>query len=236
MRDRWVTLAGGTAASVRVGEDLVARWSESHRRYHNLEHLARVLDGVDEFGDHADDLMAVRFAAWFHDAIYDSSVGSEANEELSAQLAETQLPRLGVLDVRVAEVARLVRLTRGHEVAHDDPNGAVLCDADLVVLGGAPEDYAAYARAIRAEYSDIPDELFRPGRAAILRSLLELPALFRIADARERYEARARENLTAEISALEAAAAPKDNIWPVSRFVRLIGRPPTRPSRLRPRR
>lgn len=208
MRDRWMALAGCTQASVRVGEDLVARWSEPHRRYHNLEHLARVLDGVDEFGEHADDLTAVRFAAWFHDAIYDSSAGSsagsEANEELSAQLAETELPPLGVPDKRVAKVVRLVRLTRGHMVDRDDRNGAVLCDADLAVLGGAPEQHAAYARAIRAEYADIPDELFRPGRAAILRSLLELPALFRTAAARDRYEVRAHENLAAEISVLEA--------------------------------
>lgn len=204
LRDRWVELAGCTPASVREGEDLLARWSEPHRRYHNLEHLARVLDGVDEFGEHADDLAAVRFAAWFHDAIYDASAGSEGNEELSAQLAETELPPLGVLEGRVAEVARLVRLTRGHKVARDDRNGVVICDADLAVLGGTPEEYAAYARAIRAEYADIPDELFRPGRAAILRSLLELPALFRTAAARERYEVRARENLAAEISVLEA--------------------------------
>lgn len=203
-RDRWVALAGCTPASVRVGEDLVARWSEPHRRYHNLEHLARVLDGVDEFGDHADDLVAVRFAAWFHDAIHDSSAGNQDNEELSAQLAETKLPLLGVPDGCVAEVARLVRLTRGHEVARDDRNGAVLCDADLAVLGGAPEEYAAYARAIRTEYADTPDELFRPGRAAILRSLLEPPALFRTAVAQDRYEVRARENLAAEISVLEA--------------------------------
>jgi predicted metal-dependent HD superfamily phosphohydrolase len=204
LRDRWVALAGSTAASVRLGEDLVARWSEPQRRYHNREHLARILDGVDEFGDHADDLAAVQFAAWFHDAIYDPSAGSEANEELSAQLAETELPPLGVLDGRVAEVARLVRLTRSHEVARDDRNGAVRCDADLAVLGGPPEEYAAYSRAIRAECADIPDELFRPGRAAILRSLLELPVLFRTAAARERYEVRARENLAAEISVLEA--------------------------------
>lgn len=202
LRDRWVALAGRAPAAVRVGEDLVARWSQPHRRYHNLEHLARVLDGVDEFGGHADDLAAVRFAAWFHDAVYDCSAST--NEEMSAQLAEAELPPLGIPDRRVAEVARLVRLTKGHEVDSDDRNGAVLCDADLAVLGGAPREYAVYTQAIRAEYADIPDELFRSGRAQILRSLLELPALFRTAVARERYEVPARENLAAEISVLQA--------------------------------
>jgi predicted metal-dependent HD superfamily phosphohydrolase len=53
LHDRWVVLADCTPASVRVGNDLIARWSEPHRRYHNLEHLSRVLDGVEEFGGHA---------------------------------------------------------------------------------------------------------------------------------------------------------------------------------------
>ena len=43
-------------------------------------------------------------------------------------------------------------------------------------------------------------------RAAILRSLVELPAPYRITIARERYEQRARGNLAAEISVLDAQA------------------------------
>jgi predicted metal-dependent HD superfamily phosphohydrolase len=162
-----------------------------------------VLDGVDEFGDYADDVAAVRYAAWFHDAVYDGGEASADNEELSAQLAETDLPALGVPEARIAEVARLVRLTKGHAVADGDRNGAVLCDADLAVLGGDAAAYRAYTEAIRQEYAEFPDEVFRPGRAAVLRGLLDLPNLFRTPVAVERYEARARANLTAEIAALE---------------------------------
>jgi predicted metal-dependent HD superfamily phosphohydrolase len=205
LHERWLTLAGITPESIRMGDELVARWAEPHRRYHTLDHLERVLDGVDEFGEFADDLAAVRFAVWFHDAVYDSGTDSAANEELSAQLAEAELPLLGTVPPeRTAEVARLVRLTRDHAAADGDRNGAVLCDADLAVLGGKPEEYAAYTHAIRQEYADVPDDLFRPGRAAVLRGLLELPALFRTPVAVERYEKRARANLTAEIAALEA--------------------------------
>ncbi|GAA1979694.1 metal-dependent phosphohydrolase [Catenulispora subtropica] len=203
LHERWLALAGITPESIRLGDDLVARWSEPHRRYHTLEHLTRVLDGVDEFGGYADDVTAVRYAAWFHDAVYDGGEASGDNEELSAQLAETELPVLLVPPERVAEVARLVRLTKGHAAAEDDRNGAVLCDADLAVLGGRAADYAAYKQAIRQEYSEVPDELFRPGRAAVLKALLELPALFRTPVAVERYEKRARANLSAEIAELE---------------------------------
>lgn len=67
----------------------------------------------------------MRFAAWFHDAVYDSAGGSSASEELSARLAQAELPPLGVGQRRVAEVARLIRLTKGHVVAAGDRNGAV---------------------------------------------------------------------------------------------------------------
>jgi predicted metal-dependent HD superfamily phosphohydrolase len=215
--DRWTALAGPAAAP--LGHDLIDRWSEPHRRYHTPAHLERVLDGVDELAAEADDADAVRFAAWFHDAVYGtgsdtdadavvSSDGSSAaspaasNEELSARLAEAELPGIGLSPERVAEVARLVRLTAGHQTAPDDRNGAVLCDADLAILGSSPADYTDYTRAIRAEYAAIPDELFRPGRAAILAGLLKLSSLFRTPTARERYEAAARANLAAEIAEL----------------------------------
>lgn len=204
LHDRWLVLAGITPESIRLGDELIARWAEPHRRYHTLEHLTRVLDGVDEFGRHADDLAAVRFAAWFHDAVYDGGAASADNEELSARLAEEELPALLVPEDRIAEVARLVRLTKGHAAAEDDHNGAVLCDADLAVLGGDAQAYAAYTQAIRQEYAEVPDDVFRPARAAVLRGLLELPALFRTPVAVERYEKRARANLKAEIAELEA--------------------------------
>jgi predicted metal-dependent HD superfamily phosphohydrolase len=203
LHNRWLALAGITPETIHLGDDLVARWSEPHRHYHTLDHLVRVLDGVDEFGGYADDVAAVRYAAWFHDAVYDGGTASTDNEELSAQLAEAELPPLGMPETRVAEVARLVRLTKGHAAADEDRNGAVLCDADLAVLGGDVGAYRAYAHAIRQEYAEVPDELFRPGRAAVLRGLLELPNLFRTPVAVERYEHRARANLATEIAELE---------------------------------
>ena len=205
LRERWLTLTGATARAAELGDGLINRWAEPHRKYHTLAHLARVLDGVDEFASHAEDPDAVRYAAWFHDAVYETGASEAAsNEEESARLAESELPKLGVSAERTAEVARLVRLTAGHATADDDRNGAVLCDADLAILGGQPAEYDAYAKAIRAEYAAIPDELFRPGRAAILRSLLELPSLYRTPTARERYEDSARANLRKELAQLES--------------------------------
>ncbi|WP_228974223.1 hypothetical protein [Streptomyces sp. DH12] len=180
--------------------DLLGRWAEPQRRYHTTDHLLAVLRRVDELAGHADDPAAVELAAWFHDAVY--LPDRSTNEERSARLAERALPELGVDARRTAEVSRLVLLTVTHDPAPGDRDGEVLCDADLAVLAGGPEAYAAYAAAVREEYGFVPDDAFRTGRAAVLRQLLDLPRLFRTPYGAERWEAAARRNLATELGLL----------------------------------
>jgi predicted metal-dependent HD superfamily phosphohydrolase len=198
--ERWTGLAGPGAEA--VGRDLLGRWSEPHRAYHDVAHLRAVLDAVDLLAEHAVDPTAVRLAAWFHDAVHEGEAG--ADEEASAVLAERVLPDVGVPPARVADVARLVRLTAGHDPATGDADGAVLCDADLAVLGGEPAAYAAYAAAVRREYSAVPDEAFRAGRAAVLERLLALDPLYRTPTARRLWAEQAAANLRAELGRLRA--------------------------------
>ncbi|GAA4246763.1 HD domain-containing protein [Dactylosporangium darangshiense] len=200
MIEAWQRIFPGEEA---VGRDLLARWSEPHRRYHTLQHLSLMLGVIDAHAGLADDADAVRLAAWFHDAVYE--VFAPDNEARSAELALTALGSLGFAPERAAEVARLVRLTAGHAVEPGDRNGALLADADLAILAGDPPDYARYAAAVREEYAAVPDEVFRPGRAAILRKLADLPELFRVVPARTEWSARARVNLEAEIATLLGA-------------------------------
>src|SRR5215472_3820064 len=143
MLDRWLDHAGPDA--IDVGPKLIDCYMGSHRRYHTLEHLKHVLDVVDELADAAEDLKAVRYAAWFHDAVYVIGAASgPSNEERSAQMAEAVLREIGEPDALTHEVARLVRLTEGHAPGPDDRNGAVLCDADLAILGSDAGTYARY--------------------------------------------------------------------------------------------
>lgn len=183
-----------------AGADLLRRWSQPHRRYHDLRHLADVLHRVDQLGDVARDVTAVRLAAWFHDAVYDCRPGDD--EEASAALAERTLRALGVAEPRAVEVGRLVRSTAGHEPAEGDVDAQVLCDADLAILAAEPHRYAGYVADVRAEYAAVPDELFRTGRAALLRALTEAPTVFRTALGRERWEGAARANIAAELDRL----------------------------------
>lgn len=183
-------------------DNLLARWQEPQRRYHTLTHLTAVLDHIDVLEKYADAPDVVRLAAWFHDAVY--LPDRSENEERSARIAERALPEAGLAEAKTAEVARLVRLTVTHDPTDDDPDGQVLCDADLAILAAPPSAYAAYTAAVREEYGFVPNDAFRDGRAAILRQLLGLPRLFRTPHGQREWEATARYNLRSELELLGA--------------------------------
>ena len=178
-------------------EDLLARWSESHRKHHNVTHLHELLDAVQSLAEEGlrFDREAVELAAWFHDAIYE--IGRDDNEDRSAELARELLWSSPMRD----EVARLVMATKSHKVADGDINTAVLSDADLSVLGANAARYERYAAAVRAEYDAVPDDVFKPARARILTDLLG-GSIFHTMPGRNRWEEQARRNVTAEITAL----------------------------------
>ena len=202
--DAWAALAGDSPTSRTEWSALVGAWSEPHRRYHGLAHLAAVLGLVGELADAADDPGAVALAAWYHDVAYDPERND--NEQVSADRARVGLRGL-VPEARVEEVARLVLLTAGHDAGPDDPNGAVLCDADLAVLASPPDAYAAYASAVRAEYGHLSDEQFTAGRIAVLERLLALPQLYRLPAVADEWTPRARANLGAELALLRSRAS-----------------------------
>jgi predicted metal-dependent HD superfamily phosphohydrolase len=210
--ERWVAAAAGAGADAderdlrAAGEFLLGRWSEPQRRYHDVGHLTAVLDVVDGHAELAAHPDRVRLAAWMHDAVYDPRALGDANERDSAEFALGLLTTLGVPDAVGAEVARLVGLTAGHATEETDPDGELLCDADLAILAVDDERYAAYTAAIRQEYAHVPDDTFRAARAQVLVSLLELPAIYRNAPLREKWEARARENLEKELRTLAGAS------------------------------
>ncbi len=194
---RWERDFPGRSA---LGQELVRRYGSVSRSYHDARHLLEVLDAVDAMTEEAEDVEAVRLAAWFHDAVYD--VRAPDNEERSARLAETVLPAYDIDDATVAEVARLVRLTETHDPHAGDRNGEVLCDADLAILASDKSRYTTYVDGVRAEYRHVDDRTFAIGRAAVLRQLLGLAGLFRTKHGQATWEDRARANVTRELDDL----------------------------------
>ena len=178
--------------------DLLDRWGEEHRRYHGRTHLLAVLEALDLLTEPARPPRAVVLAAWFHDAVYRGIAGQDVEE--SARLAEDRLRHAGLPADEADEVARLVRLTADHRPEPGDDAGALLCDADLSVLGGEPAAYARYLAAVRQDFAHIGDADFATGRAAVVRGLLQHDPLFATSRARELWLEAAHRNLRGELA------------------------------------
>jgi predicted metal-dependent HD superfamily phosphohydrolase len=199
LRDRWTRDLGPRPGASVALDNLLGHHREPHRRYHGVAHVLNVLRALDTIAPSwdVDDLVAVRLAAWFHDAVYDPRRAD--NEECSALLAARVLTDLGVPDERVATVGRLVRSTAGHLGEATDE--AMLADADLAVLGAEPAVYQAYVVGVRAEYAHVDDAAWRVGRANVLTGFLDREAIY-ITPAMRPREPRARANLAAERASL----------------------------------
>lgn len=207
LTQRFNRLFPGTSPLERepVVADLLARWSEPHRHYHDRSHLLAVLRAIDVLVRHGEDCgrwtRSVKLAAWFHDAVYrgDPALPAGQDEEDSAVLAEQSLSELGLPDPEIDETARLVRMTATHDPDLGDRTGAVFSDADLEVLGRSRGDYARYLSAVRQDFAHVPDADFAAGRAGVVQSLLALDPLYRTATGTRLWERNARRNLSAEL-------------------------------------
>lgn len=189
----------------QAGADLAARWSEPQRHYHSLRHLLELLSALTRLAPQAGlgprEVAVARVAAWYHDAVYDPTAAPGANEEASGVLAIDSLDRLGADPDVIEEVAGLIGATADHASAGSSPALDVFLDADLAILGAAPERFDEYCEQVRAEYAHVPDELYASARGAILRGLAG-GELYRTDAARALWDAAARANITRELERL----------------------------------
>ena len=195
LRDQWNRLLPHAQP---LGDDLLARYAEQHRHYHDQRHLTEMLQTIDELAEYADDPDTVRLAAWFHDAIYDPQADPGENEEVSAQLAELELSAYGVEAARVEEIGRLIRLTAKHDCDPDDAQrrGAVRrrpADPEPARRRGTTSTPPASAQ----EYAHVADRDFARGRMTFLQGLAETAVVRDQPRATSNGSDAARENLTA---------------------------------------
>ena len=183
----WDSLLPGHTA---LGENLLARYEQPHRKYHTSVHLSEMLTALKTLYEqhHTATPRAVLLAAWFHDAVYEANPGED--EAASADLARTALTPLastGSLTNReVTAIAHLIELTASHQLAdgiEEYTSGALtradaafFLDADLAILAADSPRYTRYVAGVRAEYAHYAPDAFTRGRAAILQGFLNRTA------------------------------------------------------------
>lgn len=212
----WDSLLPGHTA---LGEDLLERYEQPHRKYHTSVHLSEMLTALKTLykRHHTATPRAVLLAAWFHDAVYEANPGED--EAASADLARTALTPLastGSLTNReVTAIAHLIELTASHQLAdgiEEYTSGALtradaafFLDADLAILAADSPRYTRYVAGVRAEYAYYAPDAFTRGRAAILQGFLNRTAIYASDTAHLLWDAPARLNLRTELEGYRAA-------------------------------
>lgn len=214
VRAAWIdatsTLGGDASVAAEQAVDLVARYRDPPRSYHDTVHVAAVLRDAaglcEALAIPHPERAGVLAAACAHDVVYLGRPGEDERD--SADWARRSLASAGVDARHVERVHSLVLATAEHRAPPDDAGAAVLLDADLAILASPPERYAAYVAAVRSEYAHVDDEQWRTGRGDVLRDLLARDPLYASVPARERWAVAARTNLTAELAELAELAEP----------------------------
>jgi predicted metal-dependent HD superfamily phosphohydrolase len=183
--------------------ELLERYSEPHRRYHDVAHIDALAGLYEEVaaGPGWRQPVEVALAILFHDAVYEP--GRADNEARSATLARERLASWR--EIEVERVAALIEATAAHGSARADadPDLGHFLDLDMAIIGAPADAYDRYARGVLEEYAPVvPEPAFRSGRRAFLQAQQSRAALFNTAWFRERYEATARHNLARELASL----------------------------------
>jgi predicted metal-dependent HD superfamily phosphohydrolase/outer membrane protein assembly factor BamB len=213
LTDQWHELIPD---STPLAEELAARYTDRDRQAYRDRYLETILSALDSLDQLSTDPTAVRLAVWFHRAVHESGGRPADDAEASALLAEELLPAYDVSSARIAEVARLVRLTGGDAAtASGDPNADVFLDAVNATL--AADHYADHASEVRRDANTPVKE-----RHAVLRDVLAAP-IYRTQLARDRFDHAARANLSAELAILDAQLPAPWRGWQQAGLVALAG-------------
>ena len=206
---RWQQLWQGVTGVLppeKWWRELQAHYTAPARAYHTLQHLEECLVQFDRVHALLEQPTAVELALWGHDVIYEPQ--RRDNEEASAQWTQQLLQTVGAAPALIQCVTDFIRLTK-HVAEPNTQDGAFVLDIDLAILGATPERFADYEQQVRQEYSWVAWSAFCTGRAAILRTFLQRPTIYRTAYFRTRLETQARANLAASITVLTQEAHSK---------------------------
>jgi predicted metal-dependent HD superfamily phosphohydrolase len=203
INNSWRSLAGQFTADADLIEtclrEIVDAYSKPKRYYHNLDHIAFMLELSNQYAQSLEYKAAVDFATFYHDIIY--KVTAQDNEQQSGILAMDRLGLLRVPDNIRFRACVFIEATKDHELAEESSMDDLryFLDFDMAILGADWDTYQTYLKSIRKEYKYYPDLLYYPGRRKFLKKTLESKCIFHTEAFRSACEAKARANIQREL-------------------------------------
>lgn len=186
--------------SLVVFHKIIEGYSESHRKYHNLEHVNDCLLLLQEIKSQANDPDAVEFALWLHDIVYDPK--SNNNEYESAQIANDILKHANLPYYFRQSVSLLILATK-HIALQSDFDCQLIADIDLAGLGLPGIEFDRNTTKIREEYSMYTRDEFVAGRANFIETFLKRQTIYQTPYFIDKFEKQAKENLLVSLAWLQ---------------------------------
>lgn len=203
IKPSWIRLAGAYSSDneliEKFFEEIAEAYSSPGRYYHNLQHIATLLDLSSRFRDQIDRKNLVDFAIFYHDFDYDPT--SSENETGSAVKAAAVMRDLGFKANEIQIVCDYILATRSHQIAPalNYPDLLWFLDFDLSILCADSSEYKRYVEMLRIEYAVFPNAVWMAGRKSFILETLSKSFIYSTAEFRSKGEELARANLEEEL-------------------------------------
>jgi pantetheine-phosphate adenylyltransferase len=148
---------------LHFNEEVLVRYDEHHRYYHNFNHLQEVLIELRNKQVVDDDELFL--AAVFHDAVYDSR--KQDNEEQSALLFKEEAKNASYPQDKTEVIAQLILDTKYHQPTTE--KSKLLIDADLNIFNASTARLIEYEKQILKEYQHVDFLVYREKRIEVLQ-------------------------------------------------------------------
>lgn len=191
------------ALKTELWQQILQHYSEPHRHYHNLAHVAAMFKLGDQYIASLRNPAVVGFAIIYHDIVYNTA--QDNNEEQSAAIARDHLSKLTVKASVIDLVEKFILATKTHSITEGFEQGndlAYFLDFDLSVLGAHWDAYRDYSVNIRKEFSQYPDITYKTGRRHALIRLHKKEDLYFTSPFKDEFSSNARQNLHRELHTL----------------------------------
>lgn len=193
----WDRISSSSNGDV-IGRELFARYAESNRFYHTIDHIDYCLGMFDKVRKHCVNPDAVELAIWFHDVVYDFPANE--NERLSAEYF------MDVSRGRLPEALRRIVfdqvIATDHRSLPVDQDQKIMIDIDLSSFGRQWEQFLHDGVNVRKEMDFLADDEFYSRQIAFMKSLLAREHFYATDWFQRNFEASARQNLTRYLASL----------------------------------
>jgi len=177
---------------MRILNDILHRYTEPHRVYHNFNHLVDMCDNYINrcLAGEAELDQAMCLAILYHDAVYHTDIlYMNSSEEDSCNLLREVATSRYISDEVVNRACELIM----HTTDHSTPD--LLSEMDLEILGYYDLSYDEYVEGIMMEWSHLDHDTLIAGRVKFLQEMLSREQIFNCPVLEE----QARENMNREL-------------------------------------